>query len=216
MSIQDDENREIEGIVSGPSGEMDRRRFLKLAGFGAAGLAIGGAFAGTFAPEALATSATGPAGTPDTPIHPPKQLIDAYSHIMPQPFYDFVKSKLPPAPLRPALAAYTVMLNAASMAPEGRIDVMDKQGVTMCILIPSPLEAIAPVWNNPVNAPAVATAFNDELANNWVKIYPDRFKFCALLPTGQPGAMVVELETAVGKGAVGGFIACGPASRPLG
>ena len=215
MSVQDDENREVEGVLSEPSGEMNRRKFLKLAGFAATGLAVGGAFAGTFAESALATSATGPAGTPDTPIHPPKQLIDAYSHIMPQPFYNTVLQQAGVGPTDPSVMAYTIMLNGASTTAEGRLAVMDAQGVNMCILIPSPLEAIYTVWPVPPKALAAAQAWNDTLAG-WVTAHPDRFKFCALLPTGQKDAMVTELDRAVTqKRAIGGFIACGPAARPL-
>ena len=216
MSIQDDEKGPNEGLLSDTGEGMNRRKFLKLTGVAAASLAVGGAFAGTLAESALATSAAGPSGRPATPIHPPKQLIDAYSHIMPQPFYDTVLQLAGGVgKTDPSVMAYTIMLNGASTTAKGRLEVMDAEGVSMCILIPSPLEAIYTVWPVPPLALAAAGAWNDILAG-WVTAHPDRFKFCALLPTGQPDAMVTELTRAVTeKGAIGGFIACGPAARPL-
>ena len=84
----------------------------------------------------------------------------------------------------------------------GRIADMDEAGIGIQVL-----SAVTPGVQNLPGDEAVAFArrLNDQLANEVIAAWPDRFRAFATLPLGHPGPAADELERSVSRG---GFVGC--------
>ena len=83
-----------------------------------------------------------------------------------------------------------------------RIEAMDDAGVDLAIVS---LTCPSVYWGGEEVSTATARMMNDDMAEQQ-RTYPDRIRFFATLPWQYPEAAVVELERALGLGAVGVFV----------
>lgn len=177
---------------------MKRRTFIKSA------LAAAGAWAAAKAGPARAAKETGSGSTPG-----PK--IDSYCHFSTMGIIDFLERESGRKPhVFRALFANTPTL----IDPLKRLELMDKMGIDISVLVPLPwLETAPPVHKDVNKCLAGARLLNTELAEIAAKS-KGRFAFVALLPTTTPEAMIGELERGVKQlGAKGGFFVVGPTVR---
>jgi len=149
-----------------------------------------------------AQSASGSSGT----------KIDAHTHFAPPKFIEFAERveghSFGLSPLYKALPALT------GVRP--RIDLLDKNGIDMNVLVPVPwIEAFPKIYADPALAAQAAKLMNDELASV-VAAYPTRFRGVAILPVVDPDSMVSELHRAVTElGFVGAYVVVSPTAKHL-
>jgi predicted TIM-barrel fold metal-dependent hydrolase len=138
--------------------------------------------------------------------------IDAHTHFTPLKFLEFAeKTEGRPFGLSPLLKSKPAL---TSVAP--RIDLLDRNGIDMHVLVPVPwIEGFPKVYVDPTLATQAARIMNDELAAV-VAAHPTRFRGVAILPTVDPDAMVAELHRAVTQlGFVGAYVAVGPSAKRM-
>ena len=187
------ENRRNSGYINSetPSAIINRRALLGI-GAAAAGL-------GLKIPSATATLA-------------PSVRIDAHTHFAPPKFLEFAEQAqgrpFPLSPLYKSLPALT--------AAEPRIDLLDRNGIDVNVLVPVPwIEGFPKVYADTALATHAARLMNDELAAV-IAAYPKRLRGVAILPVVDPDAMVSELHRAVTElGFVGAYVAVGPMAKRM-
>lgn len=94
---------------------------------------------------------------------------------------------------------------------DGRIAVMDSQGIDLSVLSVAP-PATGPL--RPADAVALCRDLNDR-AGAAVKRYPTRLRALATLPMAEPRAVAAEFERAAGLGAVGAMVYGRTGETPL-
>lgn len=134
--------------------------------------------------------------------------IDAYTHFCPLAFIEFLESSLGRQPhvFRQLFSTTPTLTN-----PDLRLQLMDKYGIDMHVLVPLPwIEATPTIHADPKLAQQAAKLCNDELYKI-VSAHPDRFVGVAILPTTNPEIMMAEFERAINElGFVGAVIFVGP------
>ncbi|MFT7003847.1 MAG: putative TIM-barrel fold metal-dependent hydrolase [Sulfurimonas sp.] len=187
---------------------MQRRNFLKTAAtatVGAAGLAV--------IPGTVLAEDTNKA------IKYPKQFrVDSYAHFSSEKVLDFLEDAvrnpkvagLPP--IKGFKHVYRSLFGGVPtiIDPVKRIALMEKQGIDMTIIVPTPwIETIpAPYITKEVSLGA-AQLMNNEMSA-LVKKYPKHFRAVAVLPTLDKDQMIGEFRRAVKElGMVGGTYMCG-------
>ena len=144
--------------------------------------------------------------------------IDGYSHCAPLAYLDKLED-LFDIPRDSHPSRFIVKPNPALYDPVARLGWMDDQEVDMSILIPMPFLEDTPRLVQPLNtkkAIRAAQFINDYMKDNWVDLYPERFRAAAIVPAVDAKAMVAELERAVTRnGCVGAVIATSPLHKPL-
>jgi predicted TIM-barrel fold metal-dependent hydrolase len=138
--------------------------------------------------------------------------IDAHTHFAPLKFLEFAeKAEGRPFPLTPLYKS-----NAALTGIQPRIDLLDRNGIDINVLVPVPwIEGFHTVYADPALAAQAARLMNDELAAV-VATHPKRFRGVAILPVIDPEAMVAELHRAVTQlGFVGAYVAVGPTAKRM-
>lgn len=134
--------------------------------------------------------------------------IDFYTHFSFVRFIDLLEelSGVRPYPQRKLFMNTPTMINVDS-----RLQHMDKYGIEMHVLAPSPhLEGFPTILADPKLAAQAARLCNDELAKV-VARYPDRFFGVAVVPSTNPEIMMAEFERAIKElGLVGTMITVGP------
>lgn len=176
---------------------LDRRELLTAAG-GAVAAGLGGAAPASSQIAAPASSAA--------------RRIDAHSHFSYLKYLDALeKQEGKPFVLGPRYRKRTALTDV-----KARVDLLDRNGVDIHVLVPIPwLEAFPGVANDRTAAPQMARLINDEIAAV-VAQEPKRFRGVAVLPTVDPDAMVAELHRAVRElGFLGAYVAVGPTAKPM-
>lgn len=189
------ENNLNSGFINSetPSANIDRRSLLGI-GAVAAGL-------GLKLPSAMAETASSPL-----------KRIDAHTHFAPPKFLEFAEQAqgrpFPLSPLYKSLPALTEV--------QPRIDLLDRNGIDMNVLVPVPwIEGFPKIYADTALATQAARLMNDELAAV-ITAYPKRLRGVAILPVVDPDAMVAELRRAVTQlGFVGAYVAVGPTAKPM-
>ncbi|WP_460204089.1 amidohydrolase family protein [Scytonema sp. NUACC21] len=134
--------------------------------------------------------------------------MDAYTHFCPLNFIEFLESSLgKQAHFFRQLFSTTPTLTH----PNVRLQLMDKHGIDMHVLVPLPwLEGTPTIHANPKLAEQAAKLCNDGLYQI-VSAHSDRFLGVAILPTTNPEIMMAEFERAIHElGFVGAVIFVGP------
>lgn len=139
--------------------------------------------------------------------------IDAYTHISPPGFLDFLEGVSGNRHVFRQLFANTPTLTD----PDKRLALMDRHGIDANVLVPLPwIEGVRGVYDDPAMSVKAARVCNDGL-RSVVLAHPERFYGVALLPAaGGSEQMVAELERSVVElGLVGGVLFLGPTVKPL-
>jgi uncharacterized protein len=142
----------------------------------------------------------------------PGAKIDAHTHFSPPKFLEFAEqAEGRPFPLTPLYKS----LPALTEVPP-RIDLLDRNGIDMNVLVPVPwIEGFPKISADRTLAAQAAKLMNDELAAV-VAVNPARFRGVAILPVVDPEAMVAELHRAVTQlGFVGAYLAVGPTAKRM-
>ncbi|WP_231189411.1 amidohydrolase family protein [Haladaptatus sp. DYF46] len=118
------------------------------------------------------------------------EKIDAYAHIVPEPYYEQLESHTGGDYLISEFINNIDLLTDV----ETRLTLMDKHGIDRQILVPaSPaVETVADSFS----AAELARSANDGVAEV-VNDHPDRFDGIAMIPMNNPSEMVTELERAI-------------------
>jgi predicted TIM-barrel fold metal-dependent hydrolase len=133
--------------------------------------------------------------------------IDAYCHIMTLDYLDLLEQfQGHPLPLRPMFEHVSNLYDVDS-----RLQLMDKTGIDLSILIPNPgIESASNVYADPEKTLTAAQFFNNQVAEI-VNNHPNRFKHVAILPTNDVNNMLGEFERAVTQlNAVGAWYTISP------
>ncbi len=118
--------------------------------------------------------------------------IDAYSHIMPRPYYEALNAR------SGGTHAVADLLEAipALMDVERRLELLDRHGIDEQVLVPA-TPAVETVADR-VGAAELARTANDATAAI-VDDHPDRFHGVATVAMNNPEAMCGELDRAIGE-----------------
>jgi len=138
--------------------------------------------------------------------------IDAHTHFTPMKFLDFAEK----TEGRPFALSGLLRSKPPIHEVEPRIELMDRNGIDMHVLVPVPwIESFPKIYADAELATQAAKMMNDELAAV-VASHPSRFKGVAILPSVDPDAMVAELHRAVTElGFVGAYAAVGPTAKRM-